>query len=84
MYIYRETNILTGAGILTGIGVGYAFHAYIMALLPPSTAMVAPGLTWLNIGISVVLTIIFSMIVMILMNHKIQSVDMLEALKSVD
>ncbi|WP_334329968.1 FtsX-like permease family protein [Companilactobacillus sp. HBUAS59699] len=84
MYIYRETNILTGAGIIVGIGVGYAFHAYIMDLLPPATAMVAPGLTWMNILISVGLTIIFSLIVMFMMNRKIQSVDMLEALKSVD
>jgi putative ABC transport system permease protein len=84
MYIYRETNILTGAGIIVGIGVGYGFHAYIMALLPPATAMVAPGLTWTNLLISVVLTVIFSLIVMGLMNRKIQSVDMLEALKSVD
>ena len=84
MYIYRETNILTGAGIIVGIGVGYAFHAYIMALLPPATAMVAPGLTWINIIISVGLTIVFSLVVMFMMNRKIQSVDMLEALKSVD
>lgn len=84
MYIYRETNILTGVGIVTGVGVGYAFHAYIMALLPPATAMVAPGLTWTNIIISIGLTIGFSLIVMGLMNRKIQSVDMLEALKSVD
>ncbi|WP_056947226.1 FtsX-like permease family protein [Secundilactobacillus odoratitofui] len=84
MYIYRETNILTGVGILVGVGVGYAFHAYIMGLLPPSTAMVAPGLTWLNVGISVGLTVLFSLVIMVMMNHKIQSVDMLEALKSVD
>lgn len=84
MYIYRETNILTGAGIVVGIGVGYLFHAYIMDLLPPATAMVAPGLTWINILISVGLTIVFSLMVMFMMNRKIQSVDMLEALKSVD
>ncbi|MCP9328678.1 MULTISPECIES: FtsX-like permease family protein [Liquorilactobacillus] len=84
LYIYRETNILTGIGIFVGIGVGYAFHAYIMALLPPATAMVAPGLTWINILISVGLTIIFSLTVMFMMNRKIQNVDMLEALKSVD
>lgn len=83
MYIYRETYILTGAGIIVGIGGGYLFHAYIMALLPPASAMVAPGLTWFNVLISVGLTIIFSLIVMFMMNRKIQSVDMLEALKSV-
>ena len=84
LYIYRETNTLTGVGILLGIGVGYGFHAYIMGLLPPANTMVAPGLTWFNIAISVGLTIIFSLVVMALMNRKIQNVDMLEALKSVD
>lgn len=84
MYIYRETNVLTGIAIVVGIGGGYAFHAYIMSILPPATAMVAPGLNWLYIVTAVLLTIVFSLIVMFLMNHKIQQVDMLEALKSVD
>lgn len=84
MYIFREVNILTGGGIIVGIGIGYAFHAYIMNILPPSTAMVAPGITWVNIGLSVSLTIIFLLIVMSMMNKKIQNVNMLEALKSVD
>lgn len=84
LYIYREVNILTGLGIILGIGFGYLLHGYIMSILPPATAMVAPGITWTNIIISTVLTIVFSLIVMFLMNRKIQSVDMLEALKSVD
>lgn len=84
MYIYRETNILTGIEIVLGLGVGYAFHDYIMKLLPPATAMVAPGLSWSNPIISVILMIIFSLIVMIMMNSKIKKIDMLEALKSVD
>ncbi|WDF83767.1 FtsX-like permease family protein [Lacticaseibacillus pabuli] len=84
MYIYRETNILTAAGIVVGIAGGYGFHAYIMSLLPPANAMVAPGITWSNILISVALTIAFSLVVMALMNRKIQKVDMLEALKSID
>ncbi|MDN6083976.1 MAG: FtsX-like permease family protein [Lactococcus plantarum] len=84
MYIYREANILTGVGISFGLFVGYLFHSYIMRVLPPSTAMVAPGLSPLNLLISVLLTIIFSLIIMVIMNHKIQKVDMLEALKSVE
>ncbi|RDG26689.1 ABC transporter permease [Lactiplantibacillus plantarum] len=84
MYIYRETTILTATGIIVGLGVGYSFHAYIMALLPPATAMVAPGLSWLNVLISITMTVIFSLIVMMMMNRKIQDVDMLGALKSVD
>lgn len=81
MYIYRETNILTGIGIVLGLGFGYAFHGYIMKLLPPATAMVAPGLSWSNPIISVILMIIFSLVVMMMMNQKIKNIDMLEALK---
>lgn len=84
MYIYREANILTGAGILFGLGIGYVFHGYIMSVLPPASAMVAPGLSWINIIISISLTIVFSLIIMLIMNYKIQKVDMLEALKSVE
>ncbi|MCH4170697.1 MAG: FtsX-like permease family protein [Lactobacillus sp.] len=84
MYIYRETNILTGVGIATGLAAGWGFHAYIMSVLPPENTMTAPGVTWANLLISVILTILFSLIVMFMMNRKIQSVDMLEALKSVD
>lgn len=84
MYIYRETNILTGIGIVLGLGVGYVFHGYIMKLLPPATAMVAPGLSWSNPIISVILMVIFSFAVMMMMNYKIKNIDMLEALKSVD
>ena len=55
-----------------------------MSVLPPASAMVAPGLSWINIIISISLTIVFSLIIMLIMNYKIQKVDMLEALKSVE
>ncbi|GFO79140.1 ABC transporter permease [Lactococcus lactis] len=84
MYIYREANILTGFGILFGLGIGYIFHGYVMSVLPPASSMVAPGLSWINIFTSIFLTIIFSLVIMMIMNRKIQKVDMLEALKSVD
>ncbi|WP_263853684.1 hypothetical protein [Lactiplantibacillus garii] len=39
--------------------------------------MVVSGLNWLNLGILVVLTALFSLVVMAL-NRKIQMIDMLE------
>lgn len=84
MYIFREVNLLTAMGIIVGIGVGYWFHSYIMQILPPSTAIVAPGITWTNVGISVGLSVLFALIIMIIMNRKIQNIDMLGALQAKD
>lgn len=84
MYIYRETFILTIIGILLGYIGGAWLHNYIMQTLPPETAMADMTLLWSNFTISGLMTIIFSVIVMIFMAKKIKKVDMLGALKSVD
>ncbi|KAE9565048.1 ABC transporter [Companilactobacillus paralimentarius] len=84
MYIYRETLLLTIIGILGGYIGGYYLHNYIMQTLPPENAMAKLNLLWSNFTISGILTLIFSAIVMFLMARKINRVDMLEALKSVD
>ncbi|GHP14039.1 ABC transporter permease [Lentilactobacillus fungorum] len=84
LYVYRETFFLTAVGILFGWWGGDYLHRYIMQTLPPATAMTTLNLLWTNPTISAILTIIFSVIVMILMARKINRIDMLEALKSVD
>lgn len=81
MYVYRETFILTVAGILLGfVGGGYLHH-YIMQTLPPETAMADMTLFWTNFTTSGLMTLAFSVVVMALMAYKINRVDMLEALK---
>lgn len=84
MYIYRDTFILTIIGILLGYVGGGWLHNYIMQTLPPETAMADLTLLWSNFTISGLMTIIFSIVVMIFMARKIKNVDMLGALKSVD
>ena len=84
MYIYRETFMLTISGIVGGYIGGYYLHHYIMQTLPPENALAKLDLLWSNFTISGVLTLIFSIFVMLLMARKINKVDMLEALKSVD
>ncbi|MCV3742786.1 FtsX-like permease family protein [Lentilactobacillus hilgardii] len=84
MYVYRETFILSLAGVLAGFVGGAWLHNYIMQTLPPETAMADMTLLWTNFTTSGVMTLLFSMIVMAIMAYKIQRVDMLGALKSVD
>ncbi len=84
MYIYRETILLTSAGILFGFLGGQWLHRYIIGALPPEIAMGVPTIFAGNLGLSTLLTIGFSLIVMALMARKINRVDMLGALKSVD
>lgn len=84
MYIYRETLMLTIAGIIGGFIGGYYLHHYVMQTLPPENAMAKLNLLWSNFTISGLLTLIFSLIVMWFMARKINKVDMLGALKSID
>lgn len=84
MYIYRETIILTVIGIGLGFIAGDYLHNYIMQTLPPETAMANMSIFWTNLATSGIMTIIFSLIVMYIMSRKINNIDMLGALKSVD
>ncbi|WP_373774577.1 FtsX-like permease family protein [Streptococcus ferus] len=84
LYVFKETFLLTAIGILLGIGLGYFLHKYVMTVIPPEHIFSIPGITWTNILISTVAVILFSFIVMAIMNRHIKRIDMLEALKSVD
>lgn len=83
-YIYRETVLLTLAGLILG-GIGGIFvHAYLMKIITPENVLSVPGISWQIYAIAVTLITVFTSFVAILMKKKIDDVDMLEALKSVD
>lgn len=84
LYIYRETIILSILGILAGYAVGYFLHAFIVVSLPPDEAMFNPALRAANFGLSAAITLAITLFIMIVMHYKIKSVNMLDALKSVD
>lgn len=84
MYIYRETILLTGIGILIGYLGGDLLYRYILYVVPPDNVMFNPALSassfmW-PLGVIGIITIILGFIV----NSKLKNLDMLEALKSVD
>lgn len=84
MYIYRETIVLSGLGIIVGWLMGMWLHSYILNVVPPDEVMFNPA-RWIGAYIIPFVTItMISFILKIFVNNKLKKVDMIEALKSVD
>lgn len=84
MYIYRETIILSIIGIIIGFGFGWWLHHFIITSLPPDIAMFDPNMYPLNFVISALIPAIITAALAIVVHHKIKSINMLDALSSID
>ena len=84
MYIYRETIILSAIGIVVGWIIGIILHAYILNVVPPNEVMFNP-IVWVGAYIIPLVSIlVVSFVLKYYVNGNLKTVDMLEALKSVD
>lgn len=84
MYIYRETIVLSGIGIVVGWLMGMWLHSYILNVVPPDEVMFDPT-RWIGAYIVPFVTVtVISFILKHHVNNKLKKVDMIEALKSVD
>ncbi len=84
MYIYRETIILSAIGIIVGFGFGWWLHHFIITNLPPDIAMFDPNMYPLNFAISALIPAVITAALAIVVHHKIKSINMLDALSSID
>lgn len=82
MYILRENIILTLLGILVGSFLGKLLHSFILYTSETDNMMMYPNISVKGYLLSALITIFFSMIVMIMMYIKLKKVDMIDALKS--
>ncbi len=83
-YVYKETFFLSLFGIVFGMILGKAIVDFVINAFAPSNVMFGNPNYVISYGISSVLTLIFTLIVMVMMHIKLKSIDMVEALKSVD
>lgn len=81
-YIYRENIVLTFLGILIGCLFGKLLHGFVLQTAEVDMVMFSPQIHWLSYIYSALITLLFSIIVMIFMHRKLKKVDMIEALKS--
>ena len=84
MYILRENVILTILGILTGSVLGKYVYLYILKTVELDNMMMVPEVHLMRYVTAGVLTLFFSVIVMIMMHMKLKKVNMIDALKSVE
>jgi len=84
MYINRETFTLTILGMIAGVFIGLALFGFVMATVEMKIMLIARVIKPLSYVYSFGLTSVFSIIVSLLIGRKINKIDMIESLKSVD
>lgn len=84
LYIYRETIILTLLGILVGFLTGDWLYQYIITVVPPDEVMFNPALSARAFLIPFVLISMITAVLGAVINRRLQNVDMMDALKSVE
>ncbi|MBG9980812.1 FtsX-like permease family protein [Facklamia sp. DSM 111018] len=84
LYVYEEIMYITCFASLIGLGLGRILTHLIMKQMQMEDMLFYPRISLRSYGISIVLTLVFSSLVMLLMHGKIRKINMVEALKGVD
>lgn len=81
-YIFREILILAVAGALFGLFLGTYLESFVAVTAEVESIMFGRQIHLLSYIFAFVLTLIFSIFVMLVMRRKLKSIDMVESLKS--
>ncbi len=83
-YVYRENIILTVLGIIVGTIMGVILHRFVMFTVETDMYMFGRELRFSSIVLATILTVIFTVAVNVIMKKKLEKIDMIESLKSVE
>ena len=83
-YVFRENIILTTLGTLLGIPMGMLLHAYVMGQIKIDLMCFDVRVAPLSYLISAALTLVFGLLVNLALRRKIRTIDMSQALKSIE
>lgn len=84
MYVFRENMVLTLLGAVAGLGMGKWLHAFVMHEVNVDMVSFDVRILPVSYLYSVILTFVFAAGVNLLMNRKLEEINMTESLKSVD
>ena len=83
-YIFREINILSFVGSLVGLVLGVFLHAFVVKTVEVDQVMFGRDIYVWSYFISLAISILFTLLVNLVMRHKIDGVDMVEAMKATE
>ncbi|MEZ4357857.1 MAG: FtsX-like permease family protein [Eubacteriales bacterium] len=81
-YIYTEAAILTIIGIILGLFLGIALHTFVVRTAEVDIIMFSREIKALSFVWSAVLTAVFSVLVGVIVYHKLKKINMVESLKA--
>ena len=83
-YVFRENIILTVLGALLGLPMGKLLHAYVMGQIKIDLMCFDVRVAPMSYLISAALTLVFGLLVNLALRRKIRTIDMSQALKSIE
>lgn len=83
-YVYRENVVLTIFGVLLGLVLGTVLDIFVMRTIETEFVMFSVKISWISYLVSILLTVLFSVLVNFIMYFRLEKVDMIESLKSVE
>lgn len=83
-YVFRENIVLTGIGALAGLGLGKALHWFVMYNINIDMISFRTYVRPTSYLISLLLTFCFAISVNLLMQNKLDKINMAESLKSIE
>ena len=83
-YVFRENIILTILGTLLGLILGMGILGVIIQAAEVETIFLVKDINYINLVVSIVITILFTLITNFAMRKKIKNIDMIDSLKSIE
>lgn len=80
-YIYREIYITSAVGILFGLPLGTLLCMFVFNVMEFGSI---PGISWFVWVLAPVLSVVFTILVTLLLRHKITKIDMNNSLKAIE
>ncbi|MCD8381335.1 MAG: FtsX-like permease family protein [Clostridiales bacterium] len=83
-YVFRENIILTLIGIAFGLVLGKALHSYLITTVEVESVMFGRTAQPMSYILSVALTLLFALLVNWVAGRRLEKIDMVESLKTVE